>query len=123
MSSALNISKTGGFQQVAVFIKRTFLAFRTHQHIQGLQLCRDRAGLVVAQQLLRDQDATARGQTLEDLGQEFVDFVFTPVMKNAADRKQVSFRQFVAERNLPPSLQCAAPRMIGLAWARAASIT
>ena len=41
--------------------------------------------------------AAARGQALINCGKQFLDFLFPPVVKNAADRKQVRVGQFVAK--------------------------
>src|SRR5262249_20626568 len=84
-AAAYDRAEAGAAEQRFVFDERPFAAFRTRKHVEVLEVCPARTGLIVVEKLLGNEKCAAGGKLVEDLADELVDFRLAPVMQNSAD--------------------------------------
>eukprot|EP00053_Salpingoeca_punica_P015411 m.141776 g.141776 ORF g.141776 m.141776 type:complete len:441 (-) comp16703_c0_seq2:167-1489(-) len=86
----LHVGEADRLEHGCVLAGAALLALGLHQHVQRLQLGRERAlGLDVGKQLLREEDSTARGQAGMQRAQQRDARLLVPVVQNAAEGKDV----------------------------------
>ena len=72
-------------------------AFGDDQHVEGLHLGGDGAGVVFVEEGFGDEQSSAGRKGGVDSGEQAVDLCFAPIVEDAADGVEIGFREGVLE--------------------------